>query len=89
VPDEYSVLAGDTLVTSRYRISRTIGAGGMATVYGATGTIVPDTLLGHLNQPSDFARFIHAAEVVLDALYVRLLPHGRELGSKGSGSFDD
>jgi hypothetical protein len=32
---------------------------------GITGTIIPDTLLGHLNQPGDFGRFIHAADVVL------------------------
>ncbi len=33
--DEHSALAINTLVTNRYRITRTIGAGGMATVYEA------------------------------------------------------
>ncbi len=32
---------------------------------GITGTIIPDTLLGHFNQPGDFARFVHAADVIL------------------------
>lgn len=32
---------------------------------GITGTIIPDTLLGHFNQIGDFGRFTHAADVVL------------------------
>lgn len=35
VVDQHSTLAVGTLVTNRYRITRTIGAGGMATVYQA------------------------------------------------------
>jgi hypothetical protein len=38
VADEPTGLAADTLVTGRYRVVRTIGAGGMATVYQAVDT---------------------------------------------------
>jgi hypothetical protein len=38
---------------------------GQTVVTGILGTILPDTMLGHLNNPGDFARFIHVADVAL------------------------
>ncbi|MGQ0642342.1 MAG: serine/threonine-protein kinase [Gemmatimonadaceae bacterium] len=87
--DELSGLAVDTLVTGRYRVVRTIGAGGMATVYLAVDTTTEHPVAIKLLNPAlsgsigtdRFLREISLTSRLQHPLIVPILDSGTHDGS--------
>ncbi|MGH7710268.1 MAG: serine/threonine-protein kinase, partial [Gemmatimonadaceae bacterium] len=88
MPYEHSAVAVETLIANRYRILRTIGAGGMATVYQALDTTTDRPVAVKLLHPV-LVGSIAADRFLREIALTRRLQHPLVLPILDSGTHED